>query len=359
MTSVARRVDVSEEVLMSRTLLVPCSPLASRAARASAFAAAVFAPVFTLAPLAAHGQGLAVEPPVVHENLSVFLLRGPSALGAERILTLGEAIAAKKVRVNETQDVNALTLENLSDETVFVQAGDIVKGGQQDRTLGTDMILPKRSGKVKIAAFCVESGRWQRRGREEVRQFSSSSKALSSKALKLAARKSKDQGEVWSEVSKVQAKLEKNLARGVKDQASASSLQLTLEHPNVTRSAATYTAALAKLPEKVPDAVGFAFAVDGRLSTVEVYGSSALFRAAWPKLLDAAVVEALAERGEAPAPVQPADVAAVKAKLARSPARTKQEKLPAKVVVETYEGKDETVFETKFEDGRLIRQSRY
>ncbi len=327
--------------------------------RGALIAAASVAWVVALTPRPSRAQGLAVEPPVVHENLSVFLLRGPSALRGEKLLMLGEAIAAKKVRVDETQDVNSLTLENLSDETVFVQAGDIVKGGQQDRTLGTDLILPRRSGKVKIAAFCVESGRWRRRGHEAVDQFSSSTKALSSKALKLAARKSKSQGEVWSEVSKVQAKLEKNLARGVKGRASESSLQLTLEHPNVTRTAASYTAALRALPETVPDAVGFAFAVDGRLSTVEVYGSSALFRAAWPKLLDAAVVEALAERGESPAPAQPADVAAVKAKLSRAPARTKQEKLPAKVVVDTYEGKDETVFETKFEDGRLIRQSRY
>ena len=125
--------------------------------RGALIAAASVAWVVALTPRPSRAQGLAVEPPVVHENLSVFLLRGPSALGGEKVLMLGEAIAAKKVRVDETQDVNALTLENLSDETVFVQAGDIVKGGQQDRTLGTDLIVPRRSGKVKIAAFCVES----------------------------------------------------------------------------------------------------------------------------------------------------------------------------------------------------------
>jgi len=56
--------------------------------------------------------------------------------------------------------VNALTVENTGKDEVFVQAGDIVKGGQQDRVLSVDLLLPPRSGEVTIAAFCVEHGRW-------------------------------------------------------------------------------------------------------------------------------------------------------------------------------------------------------
>jgi hypothetical protein len=64
--------------------------------------------------------------------------------------------------------VNELIVENLSDEEVYIQSGDIVKGGRQDRTLGYDLIVPKKSGKVKITSFCVEHGRWSARGREAV-----------------------------------------------------------------------------------------------------------------------------------------------------------------------------------------------
>ena len=64
-------------------------------------------------------------------------------------------------------------MENTGKDEVFVQAGDIVKGGQQDRVLSVDLLLPPRSGAVSIAAFCVEHGRWTARGNEDVRQFSS------------------------------------------------------------------------------------------------------------------------------------------------------------------------------------------
>ena len=64
-------------------------------------------------------------------------------------------------------------MENTGKDEVFVQAGDIVKGGQQDRVLSVDLLLPPRSGEVSIAAFCVEHGRWTARGNEDARQFSS------------------------------------------------------------------------------------------------------------------------------------------------------------------------------------------
>src|SRR5262249_5531978 len=58
-----------------------------------------------------------------------------------------------------------LVVENLSpDVEVYIQAGDIVKGGRQDRVLSYDLIVPPRSGKVPLAAFCVEAGRRQPRG---------------------------------------------------------------------------------------------------------------------------------------------------------------------------------------------------
>jgi len=52
----------------------------------------------------------------------------------------------KKVTVFETGNVNQLAIENTSAETVYVQGGDIVKGGQQDRVFTTDLVLPPKSG---------------------------------------------------------------------------------------------------------------------------------------------------------------------------------------------------------------------
>lgn len=158
--------------------------------------------------------------PFTHKNLSVFLVHGANQAGqanGKTYLTLQEAMRQKKVVVRETGDVNELTIQNRSTEEVFVQAGDIVKGGQQDRVLALDLILPPKSGRIPIDAFCVEHSRWSQRGQEAVTAFSASDKMLATKGLKLAARNSQSQSEVWANVSVAQAKLAKNYvaAKGV------------------------------------------------------------------------------------------------------------------------------------------------
>src|SRR4029434_10444312 len=91
-----------------------------------------------------------------HKKLTIFLLHGSGQSQSKAPLTLQEAMRRKLVVVRETGDVNRLTIQNKSNQDVFVQAGDIVKGGQQDRTLALDLIVPPKSGRVPIDAFCVE-----------------------------------------------------------------------------------------------------------------------------------------------------------------------------------------------------------
>jgi hypothetical protein len=114
-----------------------------------------------------------VSGPYTHDNLSLFLIHGSSG-GKTSYLTLKDALAQKKVVVHESTNVNELAIENLSDRDVFIQGGDIVKGGEQDRVLSNDFVLGPRSGKTPISAFCVEHGRWSQRGAEPARQFASS-----------------------------------------------------------------------------------------------------------------------------------------------------------------------------------------
>src|SRR5262245_33182825 len=126
--------------------------------------AALSASPLVLSALAAFGatpasDGVRVSGPVTHENLTVYFIHGPSAAGKVP-LTLEEAPARNVLQVRETGSVNELEIENLGDDEVFIQSGDIVKGGQQDRTLMVSLLLAPKSGRVPIAAFCVEQGRW-------------------------------------------------------------------------------------------------------------------------------------------------------------------------------------------------------
>jgi hypothetical protein len=288
--------------------------------------------MFSLAGLGkAQSSDFRVSEPVVHENLAVYFIHGKSAPGAVP-LTLEEAMAKGFVRVRETSNVNQLEIENLSGEEVFVQSGDIVKGGKQDRVLMVSLLLPAKSGVIPIASFCVEEGRWSARGREDTAQFATASASVPSREMKLAmkaprpaaepaaptatansyaAETGERQREVWAGVRRAQARLSDNLGSSVRSAQSASSLQLALESEKLIDAQKAYVAALKAKGEAADDIVGYVFAVNGRLNSADLYPSNGLFRKMWGKLLNASAVEAIGHR-DAPnvAPPTPADVMA-------------------------------------------------
>ncbi|HSS22239.1 MAG TPA: DUF6569 family protein [Pyrinomonadaceae bacterium] len=233
--------------------------------------------------------------PYTHKNLSIFLVHGKNVIKAKSFLTLQEALIEKKVVVYETKSVNELSIENFSDEDVYVQSGDIVKGGAQDRMIGVDLIVPPRSGKLPISAFCVEHGRWSARGSEKSTVFSTSADAVATKEIKLAAKRSTSQGEVWQSVSEAQDKLSRNVGTRVNSEVSASSLQLAVENNKVQESAESYVNALGSIADRSDDVIGYVFAINGKVNSADIYGSNVLFRKLWPKLLKANAIEAIAE----------------------------------------------------------------
>jgi hypothetical protein len=250
--------------------------------------------------------------PFNHANLSIFLIHGAETLPGKHFLTLEEAVEAKKAIVHETRQVNQLSIENKSpDVTVFIQSGDIVQGGQQDRILAMDLLVPPQA-KLPIPSFCVEQGRWTQRGAESDKVFEKSGGKVPSKDLKLAVTYRGDQRLVWRQVAQTQAKLSKNLGVGVQAGASASSLPLSLENRKLLDAAAQYEKALAKVADGTKDVIGYAYAVNGSVAGAEVFGSAALFRKLWPQLLRSNAVEAVAELKPDQKP-KSAPVAAVKA----------------------------------------------
>ena len=261
--------------------------------------------LFGLAGRASAPESYRISGPFVHENLAVDFVHGKTQNGPVP-LTLEEALQKGAVRLHETSNVNELQIENLGDEEVFVQAGDIVKGGKQDRVLSVSLPLPPRSGRVPIASFCVEQGRWTARGGENVQQFSSSPSAVPSRKAKIAMRApvpdprldsvAGRQGEVWRTVAETQSRLSANVGAPVAAPQSRTSLQLSLENEKLGEARAAYVKALAASGEKADDIVGFAFAVNGKVNSADVYPSNGLFRKMWQKLLMASATEAIGEK---------------------------------------------------------------
>lgn len=295
-----------------------------------------------------------VSGPYKSGNLAVYLIHGKDSTPNQKIITLGEGLAQKVVKVNETSNVNQLTVENQGKVAVFIQSGDIVKGGQQDRTMQMDVILPPNSGKVPINAFCVEHGRWSQRGTENVKQFNSSSNLLASKSLRIAAKSAKSQTDVWNQVSAYQSKMqskamEKGYGRSVMAAPSPSSLQLTLESDGVKKLSDNYVKEISPVANGKNDTIGYAFAVNGKINSVDVYSSHDLFSRLWPKLVLASAQEAAAENENGKTFTPPAvnDVQKYIEETETEKAEVSEEKVGGRVITVRRESPKSLYFKTR------------
>jgi hypothetical protein len=329
--------------------------------------------------------GIQISGPVIHDNLAVYFVHGSAAQNAVPI-SLEGALAKGRLKVNETGSVNELTVENIGDEEVFVQAGEIVKGGRQDRVLSMDLLLPPRSGRVPIAAFCVESGRWSARGQEDPRQFSTAAAVMPSHEAKLAMRnyiaatpvtspilggRNSDarlavaghqadaaarQAEIWAKVRDTQEQLSRSVGAPVAAPASPSSLQLSLESAKLKEAQAAYIDALQGAGESSDDIVGYVFAINGKISGGDIYASSTLFRKMWRKLLTGNVTEAIGEKKEAGA--APPSLDDVQAFLTAAESAPKSERaLNASVRLVTRDGDSSLYAETQRADGGWVHRN--
>ena len=290
-----------------------------------------------------------ISGPHVHANLAIYFIHGPSAPGPVP-LTLTEAVAKGLVQVIETGHVNELKIENKGGEEVFIQAGDMVKGGRQDRVLMVSLLLPPRSGLVSIAAFCVEPGRWSARGSEDPTRFASASETIPSrKALIIMAAPpspeavgprgadtAERQRQVWGSVAKMQADLADGLGTRVLAPQSVTSLQLSLEHAKLKEAQTAYVTTLQAKAVQESDVIGYVAAINGKTVSANIYPSNGLFRKMWDKQLAAVITEAIGEKSAAVAVAPP--IAAVQEFLAaaeKGPARGRE--TAAKMFLETRE----------------------
>lgn len=245
---------------------------------------------------------LTVSEPVVYKNLQICLITGPADLDGKKYVTLSKALKTNMVTVHETQDVNELRLDNNSNEYIYINSGEIVKGGQQDRTIQYDVVIAPKQKNVDLASFCVESGRWSQRGTEDMVAFESSEKMVSNNSIKLAAKHDKNQSKVWKEVAvyqdqteiKVNNEYEQHVNHvSVKSEVSESSLELTLENEEIEKIQKEYKDNIFKQLTASKDAVGFAYFMNGKLYGVDIFNNHQLFADLYDKLLDAAIAEAI------------------------------------------------------------------
>ncbi len=312
-------------------------------------------------PAAGQTGELIVGEPIHFANLTIFPIESRTPKTQKRFITLDEGLKAGTVSVMElgtpaaaqgqnqaadSADVNRLALINGADQPLYLMPGEIIVGGQQDRTIAQEYVIPPGKKPVEIEVFCVEHGRWVGRGvMENTRlvnganvddalaetngfaqraggrganaaagQAAANSAAQPdegkfigsvgnvNKAARIAVQHAKDQNEVWRKVAGV------NALNGVK--AGSGAFSGNYVEGEAVRRLVPYVKALDRHVAESSNVIGVAVAIDGRMDTLDVFESTPLFRQLWPKLLKSYALDAVNAAEEAAADKRPVDTSA-------------------------------------------------
>ena len=223
-----------------------------------------------------------VGKPIQYQSLTIFPLTLKGGDGRPYV-TMDRAVDKGWVVFSELDraEVNTVLVENRSAQYVFLLAGEMISGAKQDRMVGQDILLPPKSGPIKIAVFCVEHGRWVAQS-----DHFGAPKANAPLGVRRAGKIDQDQSMVWDKVA--ESRRENEVTTG----ASGSYLEVP-KAPEVQARMKPYKDALISLPRTVPEGSGVAVAVGDQVLCVDLFGNRSLFQDLYPKLLDSYVTDAM------------------------------------------------------------------
>ena len=233
------------------------------------------------------------------------------------------------IQANQGNSVNQVYVLNRSDRPLYLMPGEIILGGDQDRTIGEELVIAPSKEPVEVEVFCVEHGRWGGRSVERTTQeleaaFSNSASASSvaanltmpseengnaspgqsaqqlseqaengkfiasvgvlTKKARLAAQGDKDQGKVWEEVAVANA--------SAKSQIDSGAFTQNYVHDDNIKRFEAFVGALQDEVARTDSVVGVVVAVNGKIDAADVFESTPLFKKLWPKLLKSYSLEA-------------------------------------------------------------------
>ncbi|MGC2804941.1 MAG: DUF6569 family protein [Candidatus Acidiferrales bacterium] len=292
-------------------------------------------------------SGWHIGEPITYETLTVFpVLSSQDAYTADfetldAALASGEAIVAEQGEYMRRSrngaepavlssgggaQVNQLVLVNRGKKPLLLLAGEVVSGGKQDRIIGKDRIIPIGAQPLPLDVFCVEHSRWTGAG-----DTFAAAKTMVHPTVREQAAVDQDQNKVWAAVrgdamgsgsgggtsaeaaaharaqSEMSSSLEVTAPRITSRQLSTvvASAAPTEGYRSIYQSAAVgpsvenfaleverrFNRATSGL--KGEHVVGVIIAFGGEVAWSDIFASSQLFDAYWPKLLRSYAVEAL------------------------------------------------------------------
>ena len=307
--------------------------------------------------------------PLSHNNLAIFPISSKTLRNQDRYITLDEGLAAGSVKVVELGaeqggtptsgsnhqarqsnrqsaptrqqasqqsnaaggddlfgpggvggDVNKLMVVNKSGKPLYLMPGEVISGGEQDRTIGEETVIDSTDRPVPIEVFCVEHGRWEGRSLErtsaqlgsaefnrsqslavsqsstvdELAKESNKGQFIASvgqlnKESRRAVQESQAQGKVWEEVGKTNSK--------VGNESDSGNFAENYFSRGTAKDLEPFVRKLKQLGE-TQQIVGVAVFVNGEMLSVDVFESTPLFKKFWPKMLKSYALDAIAAKSE-------------------------------------------------------------
>ena len=214
------------------------------------------------------------------------------------------------------REVNRLMVVNSSDKPLYLMPGEIIIGGSQDRTIGQELVIAPTGKPIPVDVFCVEQQRWHDRDAEEtVAQLAAASsghlretisveedadadvavngipagKFIASvgnlnKGARLALNRSKEQGEVWNEVAKQNAK---TMVAG-----ESATFSANYADADFVSNLEPFVKTLQQPIADHENVIGVIVAVNGKVDSMDMFESTPLFKKLWPKLLKSYALDA-------------------------------------------------------------------
>lgn len=212
--------------------------------------------------------------------------------------------------------VNSVAIENKGDTPILILAGTLIAGGNQDRQIGEDALLPAHAT-MRVSVYCVERGRWTstREGADTAGLFHVGA-ILTPGDIRWAGQYEHNQGNVWAAVTVTNSAHQKS--------SPSDTLNASAEASDIVAKRVALAKSLGEQVAKAPQAdqlVGLAYSTSGLNVSVRWFANHKLEAKFNEQLLQTVAFDALSRGGSgAPDP----KVAAEKIKSALEQAPTEQ-----------------------------------
>ncbi|MEO7990779.1 MAG: DUF6569 family protein [Chryseolinea sp.] len=233
---------------------------------------------------------------------SSFFLEHHQHLGP--YLSLQEALKQKKIIITELSDknnqqdttvasvvdsvatvfdeaeVNRLFVENIFSDTIIILGGEVVQGGKQDRMIAQDFMVLPHSGKLDIAVYCVEHGRWTYSDESTV--FATTMN-MAPPEVRRAADAPAAQEKVWDKVAEMTSKMDAPSPTGA--------LAFAVADGKMQEPLLPYKKHFESI-EWPEDVVGVIAVMGNKIVALDIFAQHQLFTRYYPNLLSSYISDA-------------------------------------------------------------------